>query len=100
MVKKKIKFEPNGNEFSSNIDTIKAAIGYLNKIKNQLKLINEEAAEAFNFIYVMTARYISTNPELIDIYDEINLINVVYKVNDYLSSICLTLKPVRSNSTF
>jgi len=92
MVKKKIKFESNGNQFSSNIATIKAAIDYLNKIKNQLKLINEEAAEAFHFIYVMTARYISTNPELIDIYEEINLINVVYNVIDYLSSICFTLK--------
>ena len=93
MTENKTKFEINGSEFDSNIDNIKSAIDHLNKFKDQSKLTeNEEAAEAFHLIYVMTAFYISSNPELIDIYEEKNLIKIIYNVNDYLSSICVTLK--------
>ena len=93
MAETKKKFVSNGSEFSSNVDVIVAAIDYLHTFKDLSKLSEDEkAAEAFHYIYIMTAFYISNSTKLLDIYEEKNLLQVIYNVNDYFSEICDKLK--------
>ena len=93
MRESEIKFATKGVGFESNIGTIKATIEFLKKFKKQSELVeNANAADAFNYIYVMTAHYISGSTDLLNIYNEKNLLQVLYNVIEYFSSICNTLK--------
>ena len=88
-----LSFTSKGENYSSNVQTIRDAFDYLNSFSEISILIeNEKAAAAIRYTYIMCSKYIISNSDIFNIYEEKETLQLHLKINKYYSLICETMK--------
>jgi hypothetical protein len=88
-----LNFESRGWDLESNLQTIKDACDFLNSFSDMSVLVeNSKAAQAIRYTYTMCSRYISTNPNMYNIFEEKTILQLHLKLHEYFSQICEKIK--------